>query len=175
MAESRQTHLPDPAVDPEHYRAELIAIVGERDPVAVIEATPGRIRELLADQVDEALYRQPAEGEWSAAEIIGHLLDDEIINSFRLRQTLTTEQKPYPGTDPERWATLAKPPVGDMLAIWEGLRAYHVWLLKSLSATERSRIGMHDEQGAESVEMQILKNAGHDLAHIEQLERCLNG
>jgi hypothetical protein len=141
--------------------------------LAVIAETPRRIRELL-DEIDpETMVRRPADGGWSAAEIIGHLLDDEIINAFRLRLTLTAEQPLYPGTDPERWADLAKPPLEQVWSAWEALRANHLWLLRSLPRADWQRAGLHTEQSLESVEVQILKNAGHDLAHIEQLKRWL--
>jgi hypothetical protein len=163
--------LPDPAADPAEYRAVLLAVVGGRDPLQVLAETPRRIRELLGRLDGEALARRPADGGWSAAEIIGHLLDDEIINAFRLRMTLTAEQPHYPGTEPEGWAALAKPPLDQVWSAWEGLRAYNLWLLRSLPHPAWDRVGLHAEQGPESVEVQFLKNAGHDLVHVAQLER----
>lgn len=175
MDETNAIRLPDPGVDPDAYRAELVAIVGNRDPLDVIAKTPTRVRELIEDRTPEQLDRRPREGEWSVTEIIGHLLDDEIVNSFRLRLTLTSDQTVYPGTDPERRAVLPKPPVDQLLTIWEGLHNFHLWLLRSIPRSEWDRIGVHAEQGPESIEIQVLKNAGHDLAHLNQIERCLAG
>jgi hypothetical protein len=36
-----------------------------------------------------------------------------------------------------------------------------------------SRVGVHGEQGEETVEVMIQKVAGHDLAHVNQLQRAL--
>ena len=175
MTSASPGSLPDPADNPKLYRAQLIAVVGDRDPLAIIDSTPRVIRELIEGVDEEALNRRPTSEEWSVSGIVGHLLDDEIINAFRLRLTLTGDQAHYPGTDPERWAALAKPPVHEMLTALEGLRTYHVTLLRSLDDRDWDRTGLHEEQGPESVEIQILKNAGHDLAHLDQLKRCLNG
>ena len=120
-----------------------------------------------------ALWQRPAPGEWCAAEIVGHLLDDEIINSFRLRLTLTDPGHQYPGTEPERWATLVKPAVSELLTAWMALRQYHMSLVRSLTEEQLALEGMHAEQGPESVRVQLLKNAGHDLVHIDQLHRTL--
>lgn len=166
--------LPDPGAAPESYRDELMAVVGDRDPLEIIAETPRRIRELVAGYDAVALERRPAEGEWSAAEIIGHLLDDEIVNGFRLRMVLTAEQPPYPGTDPEAWARLPKPPLDQLWEAWEGVRAYNLWLMRGIPRTDYGRIGLHAEQGPETVETLLRKNAGHDLAHLNQLERCLS-
>src|SRR5688572_2800559 len=94
--------LSDPAAAPQTYRDELLAVIGDRDPLEIIARTPDRIRELVRGHDVAALERRPAEGEWSVAEIIGHLIDDEIVNAFRLRLTLTGERPSYPGNDPDR-------------------------------------------------------------------------
>lgn len=175
MDKNGQVQLPDPASDPATYRAALMAVVQNRDPLEIIAQTPARLRELILGQSDEMLGQRPAPDEWSAVEIVGHLLDDEIVNAFRLRLTLTEDQPSYPGNDPERWAELSKPPIDTLLRAWEALRTYNLWLLESLPRSEWTRVGLHQEQGPESVEIQILKNAGHDLAHLDQLARCLSG
>jgi hypothetical protein len=175
MAGVEAIGLPDPAAAPQTYRDELLAVAADRDPLEVIAQTPARVRELVRGHDACALERRPAEGEWSAAEIIGHLLDDEIVNGVRLRLTLTADRPSYPGNDPERWAELPKPPLDQLWQAWEGLRAYNLWLLRSIPRAEWGRVGLHAEQGPETVEVLIRKNAGHDLAHLNQLERCLAG
>jgi len=175
MDKNERVELPDPASDPAMYCAALMAVVQNRDPLEIIVQTPAQLRELIRGQSDEMLGRRPAPAEWSAIEIAGHLLDDEIVNAFRLRLTLTENQPSYPGNDPEGWARLPKPPLAALLQTWEALRTYNLWLLESLPRSEWTRVGLHQEQGPESVEMLILKNAGHDLAHLDQLARCLSG
>ncbi len=173
MSGDRAITLPDPSAEPRTYRDELLAVVESRDPLEVIAETPARIRELLHGRDTPELEQRSVAGEWSAAEILGHLLDDEIVNSFRLRLTLTTDQPSYPGNDPERWVQLPKPPVERVWHAWEGLREYNLWLMRAIPRSAWDHVGLHAEQGAETVEILILKNAGHDLAHLDQLQRCL--
>src|SRR3954469_7532177 len=99
MADDTTIHLPAWDAEPDTYRAALLAVLGTRDPVEVLAASPQRVRELLAGHAPDVLTRPPADGAWSAAEIVGHLLDDEIIFAFRLRLPLTAEQPAYPGTE----------------------------------------------------------------------------
>ena len=173
MTGQNEIGLPDPAADPRSYRKSLLAVVGDGDPLAIIVQTTGRIRSLIDGRSNAELERRPTEGEWSAAEIIGHLLDDEIVNGFRLRMTLTADRPSYPGTDPDRWAALPKPPFAEVWQAFQSLRAYNLWLMKSIPRNEWQRIGIHAEQGPENVELLFLKNAGHDLAHLDQLARAL--
>src|SRR5215217_2041872 len=142
--------LPDPADDPQRYRMSLLAVVGDGDPLAIIEQTTERIHALIDGRSSAELERRPAKGEWSAAEIIGHLLDDEIVNGFRLRMTLTAEQPGYPGTDPDRWAALPKLPFAGVWQAFQSLRAYNLWLMQSISRDEWHRLGIHAEQGPET-------------------------
>src|SRR3954453_12782094 len=168
-----QSSLPDPGHAPDDYQRALIAAAGDRDPIAVLAQSPTLVREIIGDPEAPALWQRPASGEWCAAEIVGHLLDDESINSFRLRLTLTDPGHEYPGTEPDRWATLGKPAVTELLAAWMALRQYHMSLVRSLTEEQLALEGMHAEQGPESVRVQLLKNAGHDLVHIDQLHRTL--
>jgi hypothetical protein len=173
--ESTAIGLPDWTTEPQTYRDALLAVAGDRDPVDLLAETRRRIRELIHGHDPDALDRRPTEDEWSATEIIGHLLDDEIVFAFRLRLALTADRPSYPGNDPEGWARLPKPPLDQLLPIWEGLRAYNLWTLRAIPRADWNRIGLHEEQGPETVETNLRKTAGHDLAHLNQLERCLTG
>jgi len=66
-----------------------------------------------------------------------------------------------------------KPPVEQLWPALEGLRAYNLWLLRSTPRSAWSRVGVHSEVGPETLEAIILAYAGHDLAHLNQLERTL--
>ena len=175
MNEVNDVELPDWAENPERYRDALLAVSGGRDPLEILEQTPLRVRALIGGHAAHALERRPAAGEWTATEIIGHLLDDEIVFAFRLRLALTADQPSYPGNEPERWVALPNPPCELLLATWESLRSYNLWLLRGIPRAAWDRVGLHAEQGPETVEINIRKTAGHDLAHLSQLEFCLLG
>ena len=152
MAEIEVIELPDATTEPLAYRSALLAVIGDRDPLEVMEETPGRVRALIRDRGQAELQRPFGEDGWSAAEVIGHLVDVDIVYGFRWRLALTADR---------------------LCQLLEALRAYNVWLLRSIPRAEWSRAAVHEEQGEEAVEVMVRKVAGHDLAHLNQLERAL--
>jgi hypothetical protein len=175
MAEIVAIEVPDAAAEPQAYRATLLGMVGDRDPLEVVAETPGRIRDLIQGRDAAELERSPAASEWSAAEILGHLFDGEIAIGFRARMILTAEQPACPGYDEKAWAALPKPPVDQLWPALEALRVYNLWLLRAVPRSAWNRVGVHSEVGPETLEAMLLAYAGHDLAHLNQLERCLAG
>jgi hypothetical protein len=164
--------IPDATSHPIEYRDALLALAGDRDPLTIIAATPDALAALCAEA---GRAPEPAPGEWSPADVVGHLVDAEMTVGFRVRQTLAADEPALPGIDEKRWAALPKPPLDDLLAAFRTLRAHDLHLLRHLSADQLSRVGVHSEQGPETLEVMILKLAGHDLAHLEQLTRAVRG
>ena len=173
MPETDAMEIPDATAEPQAYRDALLDAIGDRDPLEVLAATPARVRELVAGRDTADLERQPAEGEWSAAQVISHLVDVEIVYGFRWRLSLTEDRPTYPGYDEKLWSGLPRPPADLLCTLLDVLRAHNLWLLRAIPRADWSRVGVHAEQGDESVEVQIRKVAGHDLAHLNQLELAL--
>ena len=48
--------------------------------------------------------KQPAPGKWSAAEIVCHLADCDLVFGFRLRQTLAEDSPTIQPFDQDKWA-----------------------------------------------------------------------
>lgn len=174
MPEStRSMEIPDATAQPQEYRAALLALIGDRDPMPILADTPDRVRDLFGDRDDEELAIPPAAGEWSAADVVGHLVDVEIVYGFRLRLTVTADQPEYPGYDEKRWSQLSKPPARRLLETFAALREYNLRMLRALPGAGWERVGVHGEQGPETVEIAVRKIAAHDLAHLDQVERAL--
>lgn len=163
--------IPDAAGTPLEYRDALLELLGDRDPLAVLAATPGTIADLCA----KAPAGTPPPGEWSAADVVGHLVDAEVATCFRLRLTLTADEPAYPGYDQERWAALPKPPLEELVTTFRSLRAYDLHLLRQLRPEDLQRVGVHGEQGRETADVLVRKLAAHDLAHLDQLGRAVRG
>jgi hypothetical protein len=165
--------IPDATQEPEAYVEALLELVGKRDPIEIFSSTWERLVQLTSDLADEVADRQPAENEWSARQLLGHLFDAELVHGFRWRLILTEESPTYPGYDDKFWAQLPKPPIPQLLQAWKGLRDANIVLLKSVPASAWDRIGVHGEQGLETLDRSVRKLAAHDLAHLNQLERTL--
>jgi DinB family protein len=164
----------DPVADPQGYQRELLALLGTSDPVEVLAATPATIQQRTRPLAAEVLDRRPAAGEWSVAELLGHLWDAEIAYAFRARIILTRERAPLIGYDQEAWARLARPPVGELLAAFSALRNANLVLIRGTpESLWDDRLGIHEERGPTSFRLATETIAGHDRAHLLQLDQTI--
>jgi hypothetical protein len=161
--------VPDATGAPLQYRDGLLALVGDRDPLDILAVTPDAVATLCGEAT---AGRTPTAGEWSAADVVGHLLDVETVFGFRWRLALTADEPAYPGYDEKRWAELPKPPLDQLVTTFRHLRAHDLHLLRQLDAEDLRRVGVHGEQGPETVDVMVRKMAGHDLLHLDQLARA---
>jgi hypothetical protein len=163
----------DPVLDPQGYQRELLALLGDQDPVEVLAATPRLIGELTGGLTDEVLSRRPEPDEWSAAEVLGHMWDGEIVVANRGRLILAQDEPALLGYDQDAWATLARPPFADMLESYAVLRAANLHLIRATPAAAHDRAGVHSERGRMSFRLLYQEIAGHDRAHLRQLEQTI--
>ena len=166
------------AADAQGYTKALLAVLGDRDPLAVMgELVPWldqRVRGL-----DDARLRRPEKpGKWSVLEVVQHLADTELVYGYRVRMILTQDTPPIPGYDQDAWARefhYHDLPVGEVLAQVGALRAANLRLYRSLGPDQLRRAGLHSERGPESVEHVFRMIGAHDLVHRRQIERILAG
>jgi hypothetical protein len=163
----------DPVGDPQGYQRELLALLGGRDPVEVLAATPRAVRDSASGVSDVLLARRPEPNEWSAAEVLGHLWDSEIAYSFRARAILAQDEPRLIGYDQDAWAALARPPFAAMLEAFAALRTANLILLRETPGSRWGRVGVHEERGPLSFRLLTETMAGHDHAHLRQLERAI--
>jgi hypothetical protein len=161
----------DPVDDPQGYQRELLALLGGEDPVKMMAVTPGAFRERADELPAELLGRQPEPGEWSVAELLGHLWDTEIALAFRARLVLAQDTPELIAYDQEAWARLAHPPYAELLDAFTALRTANLALVRDTPEGQWDRFGIHDERGPTSFRLLIQTIAGHDRAHLRQLEQ----
>jgi DinB superfamily len=165
--------IADPVGDPQGYERELLALLGGQDPVDVLAATPAAVRERTNDLPEELLARRPAPGEWSVTELLGHLWNAEIAVAWRLRLILTHDAPRLVGWDQDAWARLPLPPFVELLDAFAALRAADVVVIRRAPEAAWERTGHHDERGRISFRNLVETVAGHDRAHLRQLERTI--
>lgn len=163
----------DPVADPHGYQRELLALLGSRDPADVLEATARTFREQAKGLSDELLGRRPWQGEWSVAELLGHLWDAEIAFSFRARLILAQDTPRLVGYDQNAWANLARLPFAPLLDAFTALRTANLALIRQTPEALWNRFGHHDERGPTSFRLLTETMAGHDTAHLKQLEQTI--
>jgi hypothetical protein len=165
--------IPDATREPAAYVRALIDALGDRDPLEVYAATPATAADIYNGLSDAQWHAPLAGGEWTAAQIIGHLFDVDIVYGFRWRLVLTEDKPAYPGYNEKLWSQLPRPDAVELLASWSGIRTANVALLRGIPPTGWKRLGTHGEQGDEQFDLMVDKIAGHDLAHLNQLARTV--
>lgn len=156
------------------YVRALLDLLGDRDPLAVVDATPAALEAATAG-VDEALLTKPErEGKWSIAEVIAHLADSELVWGYRLRRVLAEERPQIIGYDQDLWADRLRyreARLADSLPTFSALRAANLRLVRATTPADMARVGVHTERGEESVAHMLKLYAAHDLVHLRQIER----
>jgi hypothetical protein len=139
---------------------------------AILGATASQI-ELLLEAIGEQKQPVPiAPGKWSAAEIVCHLADCELVFAFRLRQTLAEDGPTIQPFDQEKWAE-AYPGVtaGKALEVFTALREWNMLLIASALPNSANRPVTHPERGTMTFRNLVETMAGHDLNHLGQLQK----
>ncbi|OLE36831.1 MAG: hypothetical protein AUG48_06160 [Actinobacteria bacterium 13_1_20CM_3_68_9] len=105
-------------------------------------------------------------------ELLGHLVDAEIVMSGRYRWTVSQDQPPLLGYDQDQWVARLRhndDQPGELLAVFTALRAANLLLWQRTSADDRERVAMHAERGPESYGLMFRMLAGHDRFHLDQM------
>jgi len=158
------------------YVRALLDLLGDRDPFAVLGGLDEWLDRRLSQVPEQALRRAEAPGKWSAADVVQHLADSELVLGYRMRMILTEDRPPIQGYDQDKWATaLHYPsvPLAESRAQLRALRTANLRLFRGLGPAESERVGLHAERGPESLGHLLRLMAGHDLVHRRQIERVL--
>jgi hypothetical protein len=156
------------------YTAAILGTLGERDPLAVLRATPGSLRQAVIGLPAAIVSAPERPGKWSMLQVAQHLADAELVGAFRYRMILAHDRPAIPGYDQDRWAERLRYAESDLegaLTQFAALRAANLRLLERTTPEERRRVGVHEERGPESIEHLMRMYAGHDLVHLRQLSR----
>lgn len=156
------------------YTKALLDLLGDRDPLEVMAATPAELRDIAKSVDDKTLRRPERAGKWSMLQVAQHLADVEVVFSWRCRLPLGDDNPPIHGFDQDRWiATLwhGDEAMSDVLDQFAAQRAANLRLLQRLTPGEWERAGIHAERGRESVRHMTKMCGAHDLVHRAQMKR----
>jgi len=144
--------------------------------------TPDQIAPLLAATVatlraevrglgGEARW-QPADGEWSVNECVGHLLECERrAFAGRIRTILKTDGVLLGGWDPAAGAVEQQDNDADPIELVEAFAAQRregIALVRSLSQADLSRVGIHPKIGPLRIDELLGAWVHHDRNHVRQ-------
>jgi hypothetical protein len=145
--------------------------LGDRDPLEVIAATPGRLKNLAKTLGPKGMERARAPGKWTAREILCHLADCEIAFAFRLRQTLAEDHHVMQPFDQNLWARpYAAYDAAAGLAVFTTLREWNLTLIRAVIPAALTKPVSHPERGKMTFQVILETMGGHDLNHLRQLD-----
>jgi len=158
------------------YIAAVLNLLGDADPLAQLRSTADQVVRRCDGHSDEVLRRPEAPGKWSAAMVIQHLADSDLVWGYRMRLVIAEVRPRLTGFDQDLWADrLRYRDAHPQRALDEfrTLRDINLRLIDGLDASDLARVGVHTERGDESLDHMIRLYAGHDLVHLRQLDRVL--
>jgi hypothetical protein len=162
----------------QQYIERITAHIEGKRPLAVQAATAKKLERIIKHVPATKLRKRPAPDKWSVSEILAHLADSEIVLGFRMRMILAAPGTPITAVDQDTWVTSGHYEKRDprkSLEQFRMVREANLALLKSLTSQQWKHHGMHSERGRETIEHIVRLYAGHDINHLQQIERILGG
>ena len=158
---------------PQEYSQRIIRTLAGSEPLKVLEETVTELDRLTDTLKGERLKLPRAPGQWSAAQILSHLAEGEIVFAYRLRTILSSDGSHIQAYDQEIWVKNSGYLQDDPLLalnLFRVLRNTNLARLRSLNPEQWNYAGIHSERGRESIADMARLTAGHDLNHLKQLK-----
>lgn len=147
------------------------------DAVALLSRTPRTLQALLAGLPSSWTDATEADGTWSPAMVVTHLLCADRTNWIpRARIILADGPRALPRIDPDAEVRAFGPIVlPDVLAEFARVREGNLALLASwaLDAAQMRRTGEHPEFGTVTLAQLLATWTAHDLSHLAQIARVM--
>ena len=160
----------------QEYTKRILGNVDGKRPLKVQATTAKTIEKLMKGKPPAKLRKRPAPDKWSVGEIVAHLADAELIVAWRLRSILAAPGTPIQAYDQDALAAArnyAKHDPKKSLEHFRAVRDANLAFYKALSPEQWKHHGMHAERGEETLERIAQMMAGHDINHLQQIERIL--
>lgn len=143
--------------------------------LAMVRATPDRLKAALAGVPKRLLVWRPAPGKWSIHEIVCHMRDVERLGYLhRYTEILSKDNPTFPDVDGDALALerqYRRLNLRDVLRDWRAARKECLAVLKKVKGGQWTRIGTHETAGPMSLETVLQRQAlGNDEAHLVQIE-----
>jgi len=159
---------------PQQYTQRILGFVNGKEPLEAQGETAKTLARLIQSLGSEPLSRRPQPGKWSITEILAHLVDTEIVVSWRMRMVIGQSGVPIQAVDQDMWAQTFDYPRHDpqiTLETFRVLRENNLCMLRALPLHLWENYGMHSERGKETLADIVHMYAGHDLNHLAQVEK----
>ena len=135
---------------------------------------PALLRMAWSEVPAEARQWRPAEGKWSAHEIVVHCADSETYGATRIRLVLAEKEPLIVGYDENVWARIFDYHGHDVELAFqtiEAVRANTVTMLRRLPDEAWGRTGRHSHSGTYTDNDWLRIYAEHLEVHARQIRR----
>ena len=134
----------------------------------------GAVIEALRGATEAELDARPAADEWTAREVVHHLVDSEMTSAIRLRRLLAEDRPSIDGYDEREIARRLQSdrPIDASLEAVQAARAATAEILDRLGEADWAREGTHSESGRYTVEGWLEIDAAHAHDHADQIRRA---
>ncbi len=126
---------------------------------------------------EEVLNLSLAAGKWTIWEQLVHIVDVELVSSFRLRKILAQDKPLLLVFDQDAWVDKLDysgfTPV-DLANVLKGFQAYNGALLANLHPKQGERVGIHEQKGKVTALDIVTHNVNHIEHHLETIKKILH-
>ena len=158
----------------EEYIHRILGYVEGQDAIKVQRSTASKLKKSIRGLTPKQLKWRPEPTKWSIAEIVAHLADAEIVASWRMRSVIGENGITIQPFDQNAWASAFEYQRRDAkrsLELFRLLRENNLAMLNEIPREKWEYYGMHLERGKESIAHLSRMFAGHDVNHVQQVER----
>ncbi len=106
-------------------------------------------------------------GTWSIAELVGHVLDSDLVFADRIKRIVAEDSPTLQAFDEQLWIARlnsAEAPVDEASALFAANRRWMTRILRAQSETDFARAGTHTEKGRQTL-AEVLTYATNHLDH----------
>lgn len=138
-----------------------------RELIDFLAQTPTQLKDSATGAGD------PPDGEWNAAQVIGHLAACEFYFVERLNRLLRENSphlRSFGAKAAERQESMMDASVDENLQAFNELRGESVSMLMSLALNLWDRSGTYESEGTMSIEDVVELMIDHDAEHLAQIQ-----
>ena len=142
---------------------------------AQIREVPTTFHNVLRTDDDSAIRRRPASGEWSAIEVLGHMIDKMYHASNRVNRVLNEERPLLLAYDQDAEVRTHNYQNADPLALQRALQRQceqFAILVVPIPSASLLREGLHSENGVMTLRQCIMAPLNSVPEHLEQLHKA---
>jgi len=150
------------------YYKTYIQLVPEGDLITILEEQLATTLQLLSPVREEQWDYRYAPGKWTLKDVIGHIIDNERVMSYRLLRIARGDNTPLPGYDQDEFMKndpFQSVTLPDLLEDYTAVRRSTITLLQLLPQQAWERLGSANGTILSARALACII-AGHELHHL---------